>query len=321
MIGTVVGVLRGGPSSEHDVSLKTGHSIIQNLPAETYTVRDIYIDKSGVWNERGKAIAPEQVLRSVDVVVVGLHGTYGEDGEVQKLLERFGVPYTGSDSFGSYIAMHKVLAKEKAREMGILTPRYAFVERGQDVGAIVGEIVRNFHPPVVVKPVASGSSVGVSLVSGYAPLVETITQLLETSPGVLIEERIIGTEATVGVLENMRDEELYALPPVEIVPPESADFFDYEVKYNGSTTEICPGRFDKKTTQELQKAAQVMHIALGLRHYSRSDFIVSKNGIYYLETNTLPGLTEQSLFPQMVGAVGMSFPDFLTHLIGLALKS
>ena len=111
MHGTVVGVLRGGPSSEHEVSLKTGAAILKNLPTDRFTARDIFIDKQGVWHERGIPVSPERVLRNVDAIVIGLHGEYGEDGEVQKLLERFGVPYTGSNSLASSLAMHKVLAK------------------------------------------------------------------------------------------------------------------------------------------------------------------------------------------------------------------
>ena len=319
MQGTIVGVLRGGPSREHEVSLKTGHAIVTNLPRDRFTVRDIYIDKQGVWHERGMPTTPAKALRTVDVVVIGLHGEYGEDGEVQKLLERTGVPFTGSDSFGSYIAMHKVIAKEKAKEAGLLTPRYAFIEEGSDVPAQLAEVVRTFHQPVVVKPVKWGSSVGVSIVAGYAPLLSLTTKLLEEgSGGVLIEELIKGTEATAGVVEGLRDEALYSLPTIEIVPPEK-DFFSYDAKYSGATNEICPGRFPKNVSEELQRQARVMHEALGLRHYSRSDFIVSPKGIYYLETNTLPGLTEESLLPKSLAAVGVRFGDFLEHLIGLAL--
>lgn len=318
MHGTVVTVLRGGPSREHEVSLKTGHSIVTNLPRERYTVRDIYIDKAGVWHEKGIPTTPDRALLSTDVVVLGLHGEYGEDGEVQRLLEKYGVPYTGSDSFSSYIAMHKVMAKEKVKEVGLLTPRYKLIEQGMDVSAVAADIVRTFAQPVVVKPVRWGSSVGVSIVSGYVPLVEAVEQLLkEDAQGVLVEERIRGTEATVGVVEGLRGESLYALPVVEIVP-EKHDFFSYDAKYSGQTREICPGNFAKETAVALAELAQKAHQTLGLRHYSRSDFIVSSKGIYYLETNTLPGLTTESLLPKSLAAVGVGFPEFLSHLVEMA---
>ncbi|MDB5264659.1 MAG: D-alanine--D-alanine ligase [Parcubacteria group bacterium] len=321
MRGTVVGVLRGGPSREHEVSLASGHAILSNLPDGRYTTRDIYIDKEGAWHERGRKIEPSAILRSVDVVVVGLHGEYGEDGEVQKLLERHGVPFTGSDSFGSYLAMHKVLAKEKAREAGLLTPRYYLVEPGMDADIAAREIIRTFPQPVVVKPIRWGSSVGISIVGGYLPVYQAISNLIEEGAGgVLVEELIRGTEATAGVVEHMRDEAIYMLPPIEIVPPEHAEFFSYDVKYSGATKEICPGRFPKNVSESLMEAAKTMHQHLGLRHYSRSDFIISPKGVYYLETNTLPGLTRESLLPKSLAAVGVSFPEFLSHLIDLAIS-
>lgn len=318
MRGTVVGVLRGGPSSEHDVSLATGHAVLKHLPDDRYTARDIYIDKHGVWHEWGVPTLPERVLPTLDSVVIGLHGEYGEDGSVQRLLERYGIPYTGSDSFASSLAMHKVLTKEKAREIGLLTPKYFFVEPESDIEAAAHHITRNFHQPVIVKPVALGSSVGVSMVGGYAPVYHAIQHLLPYG-GVLVEEFIRGKEATAGVVERMRGEALYALPPIEIIPPPTASFFDSSVKYNGTTMEIVPGNFTKAESTELMRQARLIHEALGLRHYSRSDFIVSPRGIYFLETNTLPGMTAESLLPKSLDAVGIKFPDFLSHLVELSL--
>ncbi len=317
---TVVGVLRGGPSREHEVSLKTGAAIIANLPAEQYVARDIYIDKSGQWHDRGKVVSPERVLRQLDAVLIGLHGEYGEDGQVQKLLERFGVPYAGSDSFGSYLATHKLLAKARAQEAGLLTPPFRHIQNVQEAEEAAHDIIRTFHQPVVVKPTGWGSSIGVSIVGGYAPVLGAIQQLFaEGALSVLVEDYIRGDEATVGVVENMRDEALYSLPPVEIIPPTN-DFYSYNSKYSGATRHLCPGNFSRVTAEELQRLARVMHRTLGLRHYSRSDFIVTPKGIYYLETNTLPGLTAESNLPIAFASVGVSLPDFLSHLVTLALK-
>lgn len=316
---TVVGVLRGGPSKEHEVSLRSGAAILKNLPSERYTTRDIYIDKSGVWHDHGRPTLPERLLRQTDVVLIGLHGEYGEDGEVQKLLERFGIPYAGADAFGSYLAMHKVMSKAHAKEAGLLVPDSRHVEHAEGSETAARDVIRNFHQPVVVKPMNWGSSVGVSIVGGYAPVLAAVEQLfMDGASGVLVEERVRGKEATVGVVEELRGETLYALPSVEIIPPEG-DFFSYEAKYSGQTREICPGNFSRVINEELQHVAKVMHRTLGLRHYSRSDFIVSPKGVYYLETNTLPGLTEESLMPKSLAAVGVSFPDFLSHLVNLAL--
>jgi len=320
---TVVGVLRGGPSRsmEHEVSLQTGAAMLANFPEERYTTRDIYIDKQGVWHDHGRPVAPERVLRQVDVVLIGLHGEYGEDGEVQKLLERFGVPYAGTDSYGSYLAMHKLMSKARAREAGLLTPESHYVEREGDAETVAREIIRNFHQPVVIKPVGWGSSVGVSIVGGYAPVLAAIKQLFaDGAQSVLAEEYIHGREATVGVVENLRGEVLYTLPVVEVIPPEEAGFFAAHVKYTGETREIIPGNFSRVVTEELQRISKVIHRALGLRHYSRSDFIVAPKGVYYLETNTLPGLTSESLMPKALAAVGVTLRDFLSHLVNLALS-
>lgn len=316
---TIVGVLRGGPSREHEVSLKSGAAMLANLPEERYHARDIYIDRNGQWHDRGRLVEPERVLRQLDVALIGLHGEYGEDGQVQKLLERFGVPYTGADSFGSYLAMHKVMASAHAREAGLLTPDFRHIERVEGSEEAVRDIIRNFHQPVIVKPVGWGSSVGVSIVGGYAPVLAAIERLFaEGAPSVLVEERIRGREATIGVVENLRGEALYALPTVEIVPPEG-DFYSYGSKYSGATRHVCPGNFSRVDTEELQRIARVAHRALGLRHYSRSDFIVTPKGVYYLETNTLPGLTTESNLPIALAAVGVPLQDFLSHLVNLAL--
>jgi D-alanine-D-alanine ligase len=262
-----------------------------------------------------------RVLQSVDVVLLGLHGEYGEDGQVQKLLERTGVPYAGSDSFGSFLAMHKVLSKEKAREVGLRTPEYRFLEAVGNMDTFTHDVVRSFHQPVVVKPVRWRSSVGVSIVGGYAQVYAALQALrTEGADGILVEELIRGREATVGVVEDLRGEALYPLPVVEIIPPEHAGFFSSVVKYTGETREVCPGSFSRVVTEDLQNAAKRIHKALGLRHYSRSDFIVTPKGAYYLETNTLPGMTEESLFPKSLQAIGVSLSEFLSHLVNLALK-
>ncbi|MBI3572548.1 D-alanine--D-alanine ligase [Candidatus Kaiserbacteria bacterium] len=326
MDGIVVGVLRGGPSREHAVSLKTGAAMLAALPEEQYTARDIYIDTEGQWHDRGRPITPERALRQIDVALVALHGEYGEDGEVQKVLERFGIPYAGADALGSYLATHKLMSKARAEEAGLRTPafRYVAAPAGSEEGA--REAIRGFRQPVVVKPVGWGSSLGVSVVGGYAPVLAAVQKLFtDGAAGVLVEEYIDGREATVGIIENMRGEALYALPPVEIIPPEG-NFFSYEAKYSGDTREICPGHFSRTAAEELVHAAKAMHRALGLRDYSRSDFIVAPRGgplgaegVYYLETNSLPGLTPQSLMTKALAAVGISLHDFLSHLVNLAV--
>ncbi|MDP1624998.1 MAG: D-alanine--D-alanine ligase [bacterium] len=318
-----VAVLRGGPSSEYEVSLKTGEEVLRHLPSDRYQGVDVFIDKSGVWHVHGIERKPADALNHVDVAFVALHGQFGEDGKIQRILEHLGIPYTGSQAFPSAIAMNKHLTK------GALTRlkdkvKLAFhkiynKEEVENKGAHV--IFREVMMPAIVKPNASGSSHGVSLVRTYPELEAALSKALEHSDSVMVEELIEGREATCGVVEGFRGQSHYTLLPVEIIPHESADFFDYSAKYGGGTQEICPGNFTDETKRKIQEAAEAVHKELGLRHYSRSDFMVHpRRGVYFLEVNTLPGLTSESLLPKSVRAVGSTFPEFLDHVIQLSLK-
>ena len=315
-----IGVLRGGPSSEYDVSLQTGATVLQNLSPEKYNIKDIFIDKSGTWHVSGLPRLPHDVLTHLDVVFNALHGHYGEDGKVQHILETHRIPFTGSDSFSSAIGMNKHMSKEAFKKAKIKTPQSILLDSLVDLSKNVHEVFRKFPLPIVVKPTSGGSSVGVELVHDYAYLEECVKKALECSRSVLLEEYIKGKEATCGVVDDFRDEDYYALPPIEIQPYEGM-FFDYEAKYGGKSYEIVPGNFTPDEKRELEKLAIEAHKALGLRHYSRSDFIIHPNrGIFILETNSLPGLTKESLIPKALHAVGASISHFLDHVVELALR-
>jgi len=176
------------------------------------------------------------------------------------------------------------------------------------------ELFRNFPQPSVVKPANGGSSVATTIVRSYNDLLYAVMLALQESDRVLIESYIQGREATVAVADGFRNQDVYAFPPIEIVTTKS-DFFDYDEKYSGNAKELCPGPFSADVRDQLIKAAQYVHRTLGLRDYSRSDFIVRPDGVYFLEVNTLPGLTEQSLVPKAVYAVGATLPQFLEHLV------
>lgn len=317
-----VAVLRGGPSAEYDVSMLTGAGVLDALSGAQLLVKDIIITRDGQWLVEGFTRTPEQALMGVDVVFIALHGTYGEDGTVQRLLERYSIPYTGSKSYASAIAMNKALTKEHLRPHGIQTPKHMRVSRdgvtdAHKTALSIGEL---FGPRYFVKPVASGSSLGVQRVENVVELGSVLQQLLKDYDDLLVEELIEGKEATVGILENYRNQTLYHLPPIEIVPPTKTKFFSADVKYTGETDEICPGRFTKDEKAEMSRVAQLVHTKLDLRHYSRSDFIVARDGIYFLEVNTLPGLTAQSLFPKSIDAVGGSYKELVQHLIAQAVR-
>lgn len=315
-----VGVLRGGPSSEYEVSLKTGASVLKNLP-EKYSPIDIFIDKSGVWHIQGIPHEPHNAFKKVDAIFNALHGEYGEDGKVQKILDTFSIPYTGSKTLASAVGMNKALAKNVFKSRGIKTPYFTVESNSQGVDEISLKLFKTFPMPAVVKPIASGSSVGVSIAYDLHGLKEALSKAFEYSNTVLVEEYIKGREATCGVVDRFRGKEIYSLLPIEIIKSDKSEFFDYEAKYCGGSQEICPGNFTQSEKDAIQELAVSAHKALGLRHYSRSDFIISpRRGIYILEVNSLPGLTDESLLPKSLQAVGCSLPDFLDHLITLAIS-
>ncbi|HEY0908058.1 MAG TPA: D-alanine--D-alanine ligase [Candidatus Paceibacterota bacterium] len=315
-----VAVLRGGPSSEYEVSLKTGDTVLKNLPPK-YEGIDIFISKDGVWHVHGIEKKPADALKHADVAFVALHGQFGEDGKVQRILEHLGIPFTGSQSLPSAIAMNKHLTKGGLKRlMGKVKMAAHKIFTREDVAAKGAHaIFREIPHPSIVKPLSAGSSVGVTVVRDFFTLEKAIAAALEHSDSIIIEEFIEGREATCGVLDHFRGEKQYALLPVEIVPHSASPFFDYQAKYGGGSLEICPGNFDEATKRALQEASQAVHAELGLRHYSRSDFIVHpKRGVYFLEVNTLPGLTTESLLPKSINAVGSSMSEFLDHVITLA---
>ena len=315
-----VAVLRGGPSEEYDVSLKTGRGVLDALLRRGSSAIDIVVNKQGEWNLNGFIRRPEEALVGVDVVFIALHGVYGEDGTVQRILDRVGVAYTGSRAYPSAIAMNKILTKDVLGSIGVKMPAHMRVSAGVgDIRRIASTIESLFGPSYIVKPITGGSSIGTVVANRVHELVRALQTTLTTREDVMVEELIKGREATVGVVEGLRDQSHYVLPTIEIIPPASHGFFDYDVKYNGQTEEICPGRFSSSEKLQLADAALKAHKLLGLSQYSRSDFIVDKKGdVYFLETNTLPGLTEESLIPKALLAVGHNYDDFIWHLIETA---
>jgi len=314
-----VAVLRGGPGVESEVSMKSGKNILENLP-EKYIPMDVFVAKDKSWYLDGIAISPEKLFRNVDVVFNAMHGEYGEDGKIQQIFDQFGVKYTGSKALASALGMNKVLAKEIFIKAGLKTPIYKVIKKGDNLEGLDQTIFRTFPMPGIVKPGGSGSSIGVSLVKVLKDILPAIEKALKYSDVIIIEEFIKGKEATCGVLENFRGEAIYPLFPLEITKPKEFEFFGYEAKYSGCSSEVCPGNFSENEKKVLRDMSVEAHRVLGLRHYSRSDFIISpKRGVYILEVNTLPGLTKESLLPKSLEAVGCSLPHFLDHVITLAL--
>ena len=196
-----VAVLRGGPSSEYEVSMKSGAAVLKNMP-EKYQAHDIWISREGLWHREGFEKDPERALAGVDVVLNAMHGDYGEDGRVQRLLNDIGIAYAGSDAISSALAMNKVLTKKAFEKEGIKTPYYMVVNRDDDVREKVNYAFHHFLLPIVVKPVSSASSNGVSVVNTFLDLEDALRFALQISQSALIEEFISGKEASCAQKES-----------------------------------------------------------------------------------------------------------------------
>jgi len=304
-----IALIFGGISSEREVSLNSGKQVLDALDKEKYDIvtYDPKTDIPRLVNDAG----------GIDCALIILHGPYGEDGTVQGLLDLLDIPYQGAGVLGSAVAMNKLLSKHLYEKAGLSVPPYELAQRG--VAADVDRIVEKLGLPVVVKPVETGSSVGMSIVREATVLAGAIDKALEFGATAMIEAFVDGTEITCGVLGNQAPE---ALPLIEIIPGEQYEFFDYEAKYQpGATEEICPARIDEQLTQKAQACAIAAHKALYCQGYSRTDMILKDGAFHVLETNTIPGMTATSLFPQSARAAGLSFGQLLDRLIELGMAA
>ena len=250
-----------------------------------------------------------ELCQLADVVFLGLHGACGEDGRIQAALDLMGVKYTGSGYLGSALAMDKDLTKRLIAGTGVLTPEWKIVEFDS---AGIQNIVNTTKLPCVVKPVDSGSSIGVAIPETKEALEKALNDNVKYGR-VMLEEYIRGREIDVGVLDDR------ALPSIEIIPKHG--FYDYKNKYQaGATLEVCPTPIEPEIEKQLGEAALKVHRALGLCAYSRSDFIVSGDKVYFLEINTLPGMTPTSLMPQEAAAVGVDYESLCKKVIEMALE-
>lgn len=318
MTKTRVGVIRGGVGHEYEVSLATGAGVLKCLDQNKYEPIDILITKDKVWHYRGLPIKLSDLPNVIDVGFNALHGEFGEDGRVQRLLEEINLPYTGSKSQASAIGLDKYEVKEILQAKGILVPRGILLEKGDKPVLGAREVFQKIAPPWIVKPKDRGSSVGIYLAKTFLDLEQAIASSLRFSDYVLVEEYIKGRESSCGVINNFRGNDVYTLPPIEIFTPPN-NFWSYEDKYSGLTRKTCPGCFKTEEKYSIQELAKTIHQLLGLRHYSRSDFRVTPRGVYVLEANTLPGLMGGSPLTDSMEAVGVTHADFLDHIITMSL--
>ena len=338
-----VAVLMGGTSSEREISLNTGRQIVSALDPLKYDViaidtRDLLQLGGKRKKEKGESLQigsghtqeslieqepftshqPPATSHPPDLVFIALHGRGGEDGAVQGMLEVLGIPYTGSGILASALAMDKAMTKRLFRSAGIPVANEILLARQPaDTNALTAQIQEQLGGfPVFVKPNREGSTVGGTLVQDGEQLTEAVNHAFKYDTTVLIEQYLRGMEITVGVLGNA-GEDLTVLPVVEIVPTSS--HYDFESKYAaGGSEHIIPARLDEAQTQEVQEFARNCHTLLGCRGMSRTDFIVTPDGPFALETNTIPGMTPTSLLPQAAAVAGITFPELLDRIIASA---
>ncbi|HEY9775997.1 MAG TPA: D-alanine--D-alanine ligase [Planktothrix sp.] len=306
---TKIGVLYGGLSSEREVSLRSGancHAALQRLGYENAELIDVDTNVSQVLLEK-----------QIKVVMLCLHGCPGEDGTLQGLLELLRIPYTGSGVLASALAISKPMTKQILKSFDLPYPHTVNVYPENIAGGrVVGKTLPSV--PAMVKPLAEGSSVGVSKITNEADLVSCVVETVKKYKGALVETYIDGPEITIGVLEEVEGDRrsTIALPILELRPKSKAGFYDYEAKYTKGMTEfILPAELNPATTKLAQELAVRTFKALGCSGYARVDMMVSRDGQpYVLEVNTLPGMTDTSDLPAMAEEAGISY-DLLVEKI------
>lgn len=340
-------ILMGGSSSEREVSLVTGRSVMEAIDTTRYRTRALELGAMGRQvsqlharvsgfarhsvglqndssTEDPDAFSLSRELKaggsSPDVVFIAMHGRYGEDGAVQGMLETLGIPYTGSGVLASALAMDKVATKRVLQSAGLPTPAWCIVDSSHpdipDVEECIGF-------PAIVKPNREGSTIGVTLVNSQNEVSQAVEEALRHDSSALIEQFVTGMEITVGILEEtdsvLGTRKPFALPVIEICP--KTGFYDYEAKYTaGLTDKIVPARLGEDTTSLVQEMSIQVHNLLGCLGMSRVDLIVTDQGPTILEVNTIPGMTPTSLLPRAAQAAGISFTDLISRIIesGLA---
>ena len=299
-----VAVLMGGKSAEYEISLISGREVIKSLDKKKYKVLPVIIPQKGI----------EKLPTGVDVAFIAMHGTFGEDGTIQGLLDMAQIPFTGPGVLASAIGMDKIVFRKIMESEGIAVPKYIVLPKGEKERIVFKALGK---PPYFVKPHNQGSSVGTSIVRKKQDLKRALKLAYKYSNLVLVEEYIKGKELTCGIIGNLNP---IALPVVEIIPKN--EFFDYESKYASvGTEEITPARISKNLTKKVQEISLKTYKVIGAKGFSRIDLLL-KNEKYpvVLEINTIPGLTPVSLMPKAAKAAGISYSQLLDKIINYALE-
>ncbi|MDD4895103.1 MAG: D-alanine--D-alanine ligase [Candidatus Omnitrophica bacterium] len=303
-----IGVLMGGPSTEREISLKSGKAVYESLSQAGFEVSAIDIKTDG----RDENIKLIESL-GIDVAFIALHGRFGEDGQIQEILDTLKIPYTGSGVKASRLAMDKIASRKIFEASGLSVPRYKTEEKvSYDSARERG--FNGFVLPLVIKPASHGSSIGLSIIEKEEYLDKALELAFSFDERIIIEEYIRGREVTVGILDEK------FLPVIEIIPKKG--FFDYEAKYHAGLTDyMVPAELPDEIAARIQEAALSAHKLLGCCGCSRVDLIIdSSNTPFVLEVNTIPGMTATSLLPKAAKVAGIDFSRLCTKLIELAYE-
>lgn len=302
-----IGVLMGGPSSEREISLKSGKGVCEALGGLGLDVTAIDVTTADL-KENAELIRS----RAIRCAFIALHGCFGEDGQVQGLLEELRIPYTGSSPAASRRALDKAQAREVFLRAGLKVPACVVVERAG--AAPDRERIAGLGMPLVIKPATQGSSIGLSIIDSPDAFDRALQDAFAYDRTVLIEQYVKGRELTVGILQEK------PLPVIEIVP--KSRFFDFEAKYHSAATEyIVPARISPEAAARAQETALAAHRALGCSGCSRTDIMLDDaGGLFVLEVNTIPGLTATSLLPKAAKNVGIGFPELCVRLLESAYE-
>ncbi len=301
-----IAVLMGGPSCEHAISLNSGQGVLEALRKRGWAAEPVVIPPALTVEQACEMVASALRRLGADLAFLALHGPFGEDGTIQHLCDTLQMPYTGSEAAASRLGMDKVASRRRFEAAGLSVPRWQVV----DVG--ISNLEPGWSYPLVVKPIDQGSSLGVSKVERPAGLAAALATAARYGPQALIEEFIAGRELTAGVLEEQ------PLPVVEIRPRQP--FFDFTAKYTqGATEYLVPAPLPPEVTARVQAAGRAAHQALGCRHLSRTDLILTPQGVpVVLEINTIPGFTPTSLVPKAAACLGISYEELCERLILMA---
>jgi D-alanine-D-alanine ligase len=302
-----IALISGGDSSERQVSLNSGDQVYEALNKDKYRIQR-YDPKTDLAELASGA--PQ-----IDAALIILHGPLGEDGTIQGMLDLLDIPYQGSGVLGSALAMDKLFSKQMYVKSGLLVPPYLVATESALLDP--EHCVDTLGLPLVVKPVAGGSSIGMSIVRSKDDFKDAVEKALAQDHTALIESYISGTELTCSVIGN---DQLETYPVVEIRPGEGFEFFDYQAKYTaGATKEICPADIPEKIAMEVKSTSITAHNVLKCRGYSRTDFILNGGKLFVIETNTIPGMTRTSLLPLSAQVAGIEFSSLLDKLIILGI--